>query len=155
MKTLKDILLERLNNTNIVISERLVLSKNTHRYTIDDITAKELCELVEKYREYYGVLPASTNSTKMDLHDIYGDDDKNLPHSKERGSTNTQIVYLDGITHKRKSGDDKYGLYLTGTRNEAMFRYGMSELLDILGEECLIEIYSFLKRKVEELDKQE
>ena len=36
-----------------------------------------------------------------------------------------------------------------------MFRYGMSELLDILGEDCLIEIYSFLKRKVEELDKQE
>lgn len=37
MKPLKDIVIERL-----------VLSKNTQRYTIDDITAKELCELVEK-----------------------------------------------------------------------------------------------------------
>lgn len=142
MKPLKDIVIERL-----------VLSKNTQRYTIDDITAKELCELVEKYREYHGVLPNNTNSTKMDLHDIYGDDDKKLPHSKESGSSDAQIVYLSGITHKRKSGDDKYGLYLTGTRNEAMFRYGMSELLDILGEDCLIEIYSFLKRNVEELEK--
>lgn len=144
MKSLKDI-----------ISERLILSKNTRRYTIDDITAKELCELVEKYREYYGVLPRSSNSTKMDLHDIYGDDDKNLPYNKEKGNTDMQIVYLSGITNRRVLNDDKYGLYLTGTKNQAMFRYGMSELIDIFGEDCLIEIYSFLKRKVEELENQE
>lgn len=144
MKSLKDI-----------ISERLILSKNTKRYTLDDITAKELCELVEKYREYHGVLPPSTNSTKMDLHDIYGDNDKNLPYNKEPGSQDMQIVYLSGITNRRTSNDDKYGLYLTGTRNQAMFRYGMSELLCILGEDCLIEIYSFLKRKVKELKNQE
>ena len=139
MKPLKDIVIERL-----------VLSKNTQRYTIDDITAKELCELVEKYREYHGVLPSNTNSTKMDLHDIYGDD-KNLPYNKEKGSSDMQIVYLSGASSKRNLGDDKYGLYLTGNKNQAMFRYGMSELLDILGEDCLIEIYSFLKRTVEEL----
>lgn len=142
MKPLKDI-----------VFERLVLSKNTQRYTIDDITAKELCELVEKYREYHGVLPSTTNSAKMDLHDIYGDDDKNLPYNKERGNSGMQIVYLSGITNKRNLNDDKYGLYLIGDKNQAMFRYGMSELLDILGEDCLIEIYSFLKRKVEELEK--
>lgn len=136
---------------NIVI-ERLILSKNTQCYTIDDITAKELCELVEKYREYHGVLPSNTNSSKMDLHDIYGDD-KNLPYNKEKGNSGMQIVYLSGITNKRNLNDDKYGLYLTGDKNQAMFRYGMSELLDILGEDCLIEIYSFLKRKVEELEK--
>lgn len=67
MKTLKDIVIERL-----------IISKNTHRYTIDDITAKELYELVEKYIEYHGVLPASSNFSKMDLHDIYGDDDKKI-----------------------------------------------------------------------------
>lgn len=144
MKSLKDI-----------ISERLILSKNTQRYTLDDITAKELCELVENYREYHGVLPRSTNSTKMDLHDIYGDNDKNLPYNKEPGSQDMQIVYLSGITNRRTQGDDKYGLYLTGTKNQAMFRYGMTELLCILGEDCLIEIYSFLKRKVEELENQE
>lgn len=142
MKPLKDIVIERL-----------VLSKNTQRYTIDDITAKELCELVEKYKEYHGVLLRNMNSTKMDLHDIYGDDDKKLPHSKENGSTDAQIVYLSGITNKRTTGDDKYGLYLIGNKNQSMFRYGMSELLDILGEDCLIEIYSFLKRNVEELEK--
>lgn len=144
MKTLKDI-----------VVERLILSKNTKQYTVDDITAKELCEMVEKYKEYHGVLPHSTNSTKMDLHDIYGDNDKNLPYNKEPGSQDMQIVYLSGITNRRTQGDDKYGLYLTGTKNQAMFRYGMSELLDILGEDCLIEIYSFLKRKVEELENQE
>jgi hypothetical protein len=128
------------------IQERLLISKNKQNYSIDDITAKELCELVEKYREYHGVLPSSTNSSKMDLHDIYGDNDKNLPYNKEPGSQDMQIVYLSGITHRRKSGDDKYGLYLTGTKNQAMFRYGMAELLDILGEDCLIEIYSFLKK---------
>ena len=142
MKTLKDIVIERL-----------ILSKNTHHYTIDDITAKELCELVEKYREYHGVLPSSTNSSKMDLHDIYGDNDKNLSYNKEPGSQDMQIVYLSGITHKRNLGDDKYGLYLTGTKNQAMFRYGITDLLCILGEDCLIEIYSFLKRKVKELEK--
>ena len=141
MKTLKDIVIERL-----------VLSKNTQRYTIDDITAKELCELVEKYREYHGVLPSNANSTKMDLHDIYGDD-KNLPYNKEAGQSDMQIVYISGITNKRTTGDDKYGLYLIGNKNQSMFRYGMSELLDILGEDCLIEIYSFLKRNVEELEK--
>lgn len=144
MKSLKDI-----------ISERLILSKNTRRYTLDDITAEELCKLVEKYREYHGVLPSSSNSTKMDLHDIYGDDDKKLPYNKESNASGMQIVYLSGITNRRTTGDDKYGLYLTGTKNQAMFRYGMSELLDILGEDCLIEIYSFLKRKVEELENQE
>ena len=144
MKSLKDI-----------ISERLILSKNTRRYTLDDITAEELCKLVEKYREYHGVLPSSSNSTKMDLHDIYGDNDKNLPYNKERGNSGMQIVYLSGITNKRNLNDDKYGLYLIGDKNQAMFRYGMSELLDILGEYCLIEIYSFLKRKVEELENQE
>ena len=140
MKPLKDIVIERL-----------VLSKNTQRYTIDDITAKELCELVEKYKEYHGVLLRNMNSTKMDLHDIYGDDDKNLPYNKEAGQSDMQIVYISGITNKRTTGDDKYGLYLIGNKNQSMFRYGMSELLDILGEDCLIEIYSFLKRKVEEL----
>ena len=144
MKSLKDI-----------ITERLILSKNAQRYTIDDITAKELCILVEKYREYYGVLPRFSNSTKMDLHDIYGDDDKNLPYNKESNASDIQFVYLSGITNRRTSDDDKYGLYLTGTKNQAMFRYGMSELLDSLGEDCLIEIYSFLKRKVEELENQE
>ena len=141
MKPLKDIVIERL-----------VLSKNTQQYTIDDITAKELCELVEKYREYHGVLLRNMNSTKMDLHDIYGDD-KNLPYNKEAGQSDMQIVYISGITNKRTTGDDKYGLYLIGNKNQSMFRYGMSELLDILGEDCLIEIYSFLKRKVEELEK--
>ena len=142
MKPLKDIVIERL-----------VLSKNTQRYTIDDITAKELCELVEKYKEYHGVLLRNMNSTKMDLHDIYGDDDKNLPYNKEAGQSDMQIVYISGITNKRTTGDDKYGLYLIGNKNQSMFRYGMSELLDILGEDCLIEIYSFLKRNVEELEK--
>ena len=142
MKPLKDIVIERL-----------VLSKNTQRYTIDDITAKELCELVEKYKEYHGVLLRNMNSTKMDLHDIYGDDDKNLPYNKEAGQSDMQIVYISGITNKRNLNDDKYGLYLIGNKNQSMFRYGMSELLDILGEDCLIEIYSFLKRNVEELEK--
>lgn len=142
MKPLKDIVIERL-----------VLSKNTQRYTIDDITAKELCELVEKYKEYHGVLLRNMNSTKMDLHDIYGDDDKNLPYNKEAGQSDMQIVYISGITNKRTTGDDKYGLYLIGNKNQSMFRYGMSELLDILGEDCLIEIYSFLKRNVEKLEK--
>lgn len=141
MKPLKDIVIERL-----------VLSKNTTRYTIDDITAKELCELVEKYKEYHGVLLRNMNSTKMDLHDIYGDD-KNLPYNKEAGQSDMQIVYISGIANKRAIGDDKYGLYLIGDKNQSMFRHGMSELLDILGEDCLIEIYSFLKRNVEDLEK--
>ena len=141
MKPLKDIVIERL-----------VLSKNTQRYTIDDITAKKLCELVEKYKEYHGVLLRNMNSTKMDLHDIYGDD-KNLPYNKEAGQSDMQIVYISGIANKHATGDDKYGLYLIGDKNQSMFRYGMSELLDILGEDCLIEIYSFLKRNVEDLEK--
>lgn len=144
MKTLKDI-----------VVERLILSKNTRQYTIDDITAKELFELVEKYREYHGVLPRSSNSTKMDLHDVYGKDDKDLPYSKESGSTDMQIVYLSGISKTPMQKDGEYGLYLTGTKKQAMFRFGMTELLGILGEDCLIEIYSFLKRKVEELENQE
>lgn len=137
MKSLKDI-----------ISERLKISKNTRQYTVDDITGKELCELVEKYREYHGVLPRSTNSTKMDLHDIYGDNDKNLPYNKERGQTDMQIVYLGGATRRPIEADNDYGLTLMGTKNQMMRRCGMSELLGILGEDCLIEIYSFLKRNV-------
>ena len=143
MKSLKDI-----------ISERLILSKKAQRYTIDDITAKELCELVEKYKEYRGVLPRTINSVKMDLHDIYGKDDKNLPYCKEPGNLDVQLVYLGGIDKKPISGDNDYGLSLKGTKNQTMYRFGMSKLLDIFGEDCLIEIYSFLKRKVEELENQ-
>lgn len=141
MKSLKDIVIERL-----------VLSKNTQRYTIDDITAKELCELVRKYCESNGVKVMRMNDSMMDLHDIYGDDNKKLPYNKENGQSDMQIVYLSGASSKRKLGDDKYGLYLIGDKNQSMFRFGMSDLLDILGEDCLIEIYSFLKRKVEELE---
>lgn len=143
MKPLKDIVIERL-----------VLSKNTQRYTIDDITAKELCELVEKYCESNGVPVMRMNDSMMDLHDIYDDDNKKLPYNKENGNTDMQIVYISGINNRRAiEGDDKYGLYLIGDKNQSMFRFGMSELLDILGEDCLIEIYSFLKRKVEDLEK--
>ena len=116
MKSLKDI-----------ISERLKITKNTRQYTIDDITAKELCELVEKYKEYHGVLPASVNSTKMDLHDVYGDD-KNLPYNKERGQTDMQIVYLGSATRHQIEGDNDYGLTLMCTKNQMMRRCGMSEL---------------------------
>lgn len=144
MKSLKDI-----------ISERLKITKNTRQYTIDDITAKELCELVEKYKEYHGVLPHNSNSTKMDLHDIYGEDDKNLPFCKARGNLDIQFVYLGGIARNPVRGDFDYGLTLIGTKNQTLHRYGKSELLDALGEDCLLEIYNFLKRKVEELDKQE
>lgn len=142
MKSLKDIVLERLR-----------ISKNMKQYTINDITAKELCELVEKYKEYHGVLPRTTNSAVMDLHDIYGDDDKDLPYCKEHGSSDMQIVYLSGITKRPISGDNDYGLLLRGNKNQALFRFGMSELKDTLDKNCLIEIYSFLKRKVEELNK--
>lgn len=142
MKTLKDI-----------VVERLILSKNTKQYTIDDITAKELCELVEKYKEYHGVLPRSTNSTKMDLHDIYGKNDIDLPYCKEPGTLDIQLVYISGINKHPISRDDDYGLSLMGTRNQMLFRFGMTDLIDTLGKNCLIEIYSFLKRKVEELEK--
>ena len=142
MKTLKDIVIERL-----------ILSKNTKQYTIDDITAKELCELVEKYKEYYGFAPPSTNSVKMNLHDIYGEGNKDLPYCKAPGNLDIQLVYLGGITRTPIRGDFDYGLSLMGTRNQRLFRYGMSELYDALGKDCLIEIYSFLKRKVGELEK--
>lgn len=141
MKPLKDIVIERL-----------VLSKNTQRYTIDDITSKELSNLVRKYCESNGVQVMRMNDSMMDLHDIYGDDNKKLPYNKENGQSDMQIVYISGINDRHATeSDDKYGLYLIGDKNQSMFRFGMSDLLDILGEDCLIEIYSFLKRKVEEL----
>ena len=91
----------------------------------------------------------------MDLHDIYGEDDKNLPFCEARGNLDIQFLYIGGIARNPVRGDFDYGLTLIGTKNQTLHRYGKSELLDALGEDCLLEIYNFLKRKVEELDKQE
>lgn len=123
------------------ITERLVLSKNKYNYTIDDITPKELYDLLQDYANKHGVFIGHSSIERIDLHDIYGPDDDNLPICKEENN-NIKIGYVIGKKYR-----NEYGIDAECIPHGTCYRYGINELIGFFGEDDLVKIYSFLKDK--------